>query len=101
MCLGTNCNDKWISYKFDECSTLSTLSIQLDTSGIIPNRTPSFPTFSESCSYDTAFSYSPTLCPVTYFKVTTTDPNGLRYVIEVKDMVGDGSWSMAEVTSES
>ena len=98
MCLGTNCNDKWISYKFVECSTLS---IQLDTSGIIPNRTPSFPTFSESCDYDTAFSYSSTLCPVTYFKITTTDPNNLRYVMEVKDVAANGSWSTAEVTSES
>ena len=75
--------------------------MQLDTSGINLNRTPSFPDFEESCDFDTAFSYSSTNCQVTYFKVTVTDPNDRRYVMEWIDVNENGSWSMAEVTSES
>ena len=97
LCLGTNCGDWYMGYTF--LSDCSTFTLTLDTTGITQSYTPSFPTFAKNLDFPDAFSYGVTCCPVTYYQVTTTDPNGLAYVMEMTDVAGDDTWTKSTISN--
>ena len=98
MCLGSHCGIAYQTYDWINCATETVI---LNTSGIVLSRTPSFPSFEESCDFDTAFSYTSAVCPVTKYKVTVTDPNNKKHVVKWTDANADGSWTLTVVTSEA
>ena len=102
LCLGTNCGDWYMSYQFYTTVDCTTYSLALDTTGIIQTYSASFPYFELNLNFPNAFSY-PTpawaSCPLTYYQVTVTDPNGLAYVMEMSDVAGDDTWTKSTISS--